>query len=309
MRAARLALAGLLALGAPAAAETLRVGPGEAFRLPSEAAAAAREGDTILITPGRYADCAVWRAARLTIAAAGAGVVEITGPVCQGKALFVIAGPGILVDGITFRGATAPDGNGAGIRAEGGDLVIHNSRFEGNESGLLTRIDMAQARLVIENSVFTGNGAMRGTACGGHALYANQLRALVIRRTRFEETRACHHVKSRAARTEITDSVITDGPTGSSSYLVDLPNGGDLLLVGNLLVKGPRSGNPRAAVVIGAEGIRWPTLSLIIRGNRFENRMPLPTVFVENRSTAQALLEGNLIDGRAMALTGPGSVR
>jgi hypothetical protein len=304
-----LAVLGAVFASPVAAAETLRVGSGERFRLPSAAAAVAREGDTIRIAPGEYRDCAVWRAAGLTITGADARAVRISGPVCEGKALFVIAGAGTTIEGITFRGAVAPDGNGAGIRAEGGDLIIRGSRFEDNQSGILTRSGMTQARILIEDSVFSGNGAMRGRSCGGHALYANELALIAIRRTRFEATRACHHVKSRAARTEITDSVIDDGPAGGASYLLDLPNGGDLLLERTLLVKGPGTGNPRAAVVIGAEGVRWPTRSLVLRGNRFENRMSLPTIFVENRSATPALLEGNALDGLVLPLTGPGVAR
>jgi hypothetical protein len=307
---ARAALLLLLLLpGSAAAGETLRVGPGERFRLPSEAAAAARDGDRVLIAPGRYRDCAVWRAARLRIAAAGEGAVEIHGPVCEGKALFVVAGPGTLIEGLTFRGAVAPPGNGAGIRAEGGDLTIRRSRFEGNETGLLTRAEMPQARLVVEDSAFVGNGRRLSQGCGGHGFYAGHWALVSIRRSRFEATRACHHIKSRAARTEVVDSVIADGPEEEASYLLDIPNGGDLLLSGSTLVKGPRSGNFGTAVMIGAEGVTRPTHSLRILGNRFENRQLLPTIFVHNRSGVPAELEGNTLHGLVLPLLGPGMVR
>jgi hypothetical protein len=304
-----IALALLGAVAPVAAAEVLMVGPAQRFQRPSDAAAAARDGDTVRIDPGRYVDCAVWRAARIAIVAAGGGEVEITGPVCDGKALFVISGPGVVVEGITFRGAAAPDRNGAGIRAEGGDLTVRRSRFADNESGILSAAGLRQAQLVVEDSVFTGNGALRGRSCGGHALYANELALLAIRRSRFEATRACHHVKSRAARTEITDSVIADGPRGGASYLLDLPNGGDLMLERSLLAKGPLSGNPRVAVMVGAEGLRWPTRSLVLRGNRFENHMRRPTILLENRSATPALLEGNTLAGPVTPLSGPGAVR
>src|SRR3954469_20617648 len=115
-----------------AAAETLRVGPGQQFERPSQAAIVARDGDTVLITPGRYVDCAVWRFPGVIIAAdvapglvaasasaasaktrstaphdsnPGRGQVEITGPACGGKALFVTAAPRLTIIGITFRGA------------------------------------------------------------------------------------------------------------------------------------------------------------------------------------------------------------
>ena len=84
----------LLLLALPAAAETWRVGPGEALRLPSEAAARAGAGDTVLLASGTYADCAVWRAPGLTIAAMEGAAPVITGPVCEEKGLFVMAAPG-----------------------------------------------------------------------------------------------------------------------------------------------------------------------------------------------------------------------
>jgi hypothetical protein len=116
-------------------------------------------------------------------------------------------------------------------------------------------------------------------------------------------------VKSRALATEIIDSEILDTPGNRASYLVDIPNGGNLLLSNTTLRKGPDHGNPTAAVMIGAEGVRHPTTSLRVIGNRFENLMPRGTRFVENRTTTPVLLEGNAIRGPAVVLVGPGEVR
>lgn len=310
--AKRLAYALVLApllLPAAVSAEVLRVGPGEQFRAPSEAAAMARPGDTVLIAAGRYRDCAIWRSPDLTVAAVG-GEAEITGPVCDGKALFVVAAPRVTLRGLAFTGATAPAGNGAGIRAEAADLRVERTRFEGNETGILTIASMPGGTLVIEDSRFRGNGArIPDGPCTGHALYVNHWASLVVRRSRFEDTRHCHHVKSRADRTEVMDSIIADGPEGGSSYLVDLPNGGDLLLAGNQLAKGPRTGNPRVAVIIGAEGVARPTTRLEIRDNRFDNRLTVPTTFVENRSTTPVVLSGNVLSGPVQPLAGPGELR
>lgn len=305
-RAAPALLLSLL-LATPLAAETLRVGPGERFATPSAAARAARDGDTVLIAPGTYRDCAQWRAAGLTIAAMPGGAVEITGPVCGDKALFVTVGPRISITGIGFRGAVSTAGNGAGIRMEGADLTVRNSRFIDNQNGILTSANIPQARLLIEDSQFRGNGALLAECA--HGLYAGRLALVTIRRTRFEDTRVCHHVKSRAARTEIIDSVIADGDDRLSSYLVDIPNGGDLLLRNSELRKGPRAENTEAAVVIGAEGVTHPTGRLEIFGNRFANLMPRGTVFVRNRSTTPAELQANTISGQVTVLEGPGTVR
>lgn len=299
----------LVLLPGLAAAETLRVGPGERFGRPSAAALVAQAGDTVLVAPGRYIDCAIWQAPGITIRADG-GEAEITGPVCAGKALFVVAAPDVVLEGFAFRGAAAESGNGAGIRAEGPGLTVRRSRFLGNQSGILTLYALPGARLTIEDSAFVENGARipRGP-CTGHALYVGRWSLLQIRRTSFEGTTECHHVKSRAGRTEISETRFRDGDTSGASYLIDLPNGGDLLLVESDLAKGPRTGNPRAAIMIGAEGVTWPTTRLELRHNRFANRQWLPTIFIENRSATPAELTGNRLRGLVLPLLGPGHVR
>ena len=67
-----------------ASGRTLEVGPGHTLKLPSEAARAARDGDTVMIDPGEYDDCTVWRDNRVTIAARAPGVVFV-GKTRQGK--------------------------------------------------------------------------------------------------------------------------------------------------------------------------------------------------------------------------------
>lgn len=261
----------------------------------------------MLIRAGTYQDCATWRAADLTIEAEG-GEVVLTGPVCGDKALFVTAAPRITIIGVTFRGATSTSGNGAGIRAEGGELTIRRSRFEDNENGILMT-NMPDAALLIEDSAFLRNGALRPGMDCAHGIYVGQVGRLVVRRSRFEGTRVCHHLKSRAARTEVTESEILDTPEGEASFLIDVPNGGDVLIRGNTLRKGPRSGNWGTAIALGFEGVRHPTASLRIEDNRFENLQSRLTSFVSNRTTTPAILAGNRLAGRVIPLQGPGEAR
>jgi hypothetical protein len=304
MRALALVLA---LLAAPAAARTLEVGAGKPYAMPSAAARAAQAGDRIVIATGSYRDCATWRAPDLTIEADG-GQVVIFGPVCAGKALFITAAPRITIIGITFDGAVAPAGNGAGIRAEGGDLTIRRSRFTANQNGILTAAAPA-ATLRIEDSVFIGNGALEPGRDCAHGLYVGHLAHLVVTRSHFERTRACHHIKSRARLTEITETQIIDGADTRSSYLVDIPNGGELLLARSVLRKGPRSGNSATAVAIGAEGMLHPIARLRIEANDFANLQPGPTVFVRNWTGAPVELVGNRLQGAVRPLRGVGTVR
>jgi hypothetical protein len=290
----------------PGWARTLQVGQGLPFALPSQAAAVAADGDRIEIAPGTYADCAVWRANRLTIAATGPGVV-IRDQICQGKALFVTAGNDITVEGITFAHAQVAEGNGAGIRAEGDNLTVRSSQFLDSQEGILAG-GTTRSVVRISDSVFARDGACVG-ACA-HGVYAGRAIGLLrVERSVFSDMRTAHHIKSRALRTELVGNHISDGPAGTSSYLVDVPNGGDLVMQDNVMEKGPLTSNRRAAIVIGAEGVTHPTQELRIVGTHFTSDVPGGTVFVSNRTTTAATLQGNVLQGRTIALEGPGTVQ
>ena len=288
------------------AGRVLKVGPGEAFSKPSEAAAAALAGDTVMIASGTYDDCAVWpkRAPFLTIQAAS-GVVIIMGRTCEYKALFVIKGDSITVRGITFTGAQAPRHNGAGIRAEGRGLLVENSRFVDNEEGILAG-SIPNGIIVVRNSVFQGNGNCV-EACA-HGIYVGNIAELRIENSNFLEQHIGHHVKSRAARTVLTGNVIADGPFGTASYLVDIPNGGALIMRNNALEKGPLSDNPRIAVTLGEEGATNITTEIVIEGNQFKNDLTTETVFVRNHTATRAIIRGNTLNGAVRPLLGPGTV-
>lgn len=284
---------------------TLRVGPGQAYGVPSQAVAAARDGDTIEVLPGTYYDCAVVGQDDLTIQGAGPDVV-LTDTTCQGKALLVVAGNNVTVRNLTLQRARVPDGNGAGIRAEGGDLTVEGARFLNNENGILAA-ENPEATIRVIGSAFVGNGAC-GNACA-HGIYVNRVRLLRVEDSVFEGTRQGHHIKSRAARTEIVGNDIRDGPDGTSSYLIDVPNGGSLLVERNRMQKGPNSSNGATAVMIGAEGVTQPTDELVFRDNRFANDQSRPTTFVRNVTATPAQLSGNSFQGEVRPLVGDGSVR
>jgi hypothetical protein len=280
---------------------TLEVGPGHKLTLPSQAAFLARNDDTVLIDPGDYDDCAVWRANRLTIAARAPGVV-FSGKTCQGKAIFVIDGSEVTVRGITFTHAAVPDHNGAGIRAEGGNLTVEDSRFIDNEEGILAG-GTPRVTIRVIRSEFRGNGTC--IAACAHGIYVGGIALLDVEDSHFTDTHEGHDIKSRALRTVLRGNDISDGPTGHASYLVDVPNGGDLLMENNTLSKGPHTDNNTTAVAIGEEGVRNPTDSLMIRANSFTNLLPQPTDFVHNLTQTPAELSDNRFVGKVVPLEGP----
>ncbi|MFO1057056.1 MAG: hypothetical protein U1E53_08825 [Dongiaceae bacterium] len=286
-------------------ARTLSVGPDRAFRLPSAALAEARDGDTVSIKPGEYFDCAVVTASRITIEGEGPGVV-LTDKTCQGKAILVTVGDGITVRDLTLTRARVPDANGAGIRAEGAGLTVERVRFVNNENGILAA-DSPESTIRVVASEFLRNGKCEQQCA--HGIYVGEIALLHVEGSSFEETRVGHHVKSRARRTELIDNVIEDGRNGTASYLVDVPNGGALVMEGNRLEKGPRTENRSAAIVIGAEGVSQPTPELVIRNNGFTNDSPQETIFVRNLTATPAELTGNRLVGQVVPLAGDGTVR
>ena len=153
---ASLPSAPLLLLSGAAAARTLSVGPNQPFLLPSAAAHAAQDGDTVLIEPGEYYDCAVWTQNHLVIAGARPGVV-ITDTTCQGKALFVVTGDDTTIRDLTLARARVPDRNGAGIREEGQGLLLRRVQFVDNQVALLDG-SAGAGEITISDCGFEGGG-------------------------------------------------------------------------------------------------------------------------------------------------------
>jgi hypothetical protein len=279
----------------PAAARTLEVGFGQAYASPSEAAAAAADGDTVAIAPGSYFDCAIWRANGLTIAGTG-GDVQITDKACAGKAAFVVEGNDVTIRGLTFTRIRVPDGNGAGIRAEGRDLTVEDSRFVNNQVAILTS---GGGSLRISGSSFSGNGA--GTA--DHplpAVLAGPLDRLLISRSVFEDPRGSGHIASSALRTELVGNRLS-GESGDGSRPLVSVDSPVVVLDGNTFTLPSESADrPGAVLVFGdAEAVA-------VRGNRLvepAGKVPM----VRNWGGVAAAADGNTVPDGVEAVSESGA--
>jgi hypothetical protein len=296
-----------LCLAVPAAAKTLEVGPGKPLKMPSEAAALAADGDHIRIAPGEYYDCAVWRANKLVIEGTGKPAdTVITDTACNGKGLFLTDGQDITIRNLTLTRARVPDGNGAGIRMEANNLTVEHVRFIDNQNGILTNGNL-RGTLTVRDSEFLRNGTCEH-GCA-HGIYANTLDLLHVERSKFFETHEAHHIKSRARRTEVIDCDLQDGPNGTASYQIEVPNGGAVVARGNTIEKGPRAGNHTGAIVIGLEGVTQPTPEIIVENNSFRVDGGYGSYLVYNQTATEAVLKGNRLSGSAKALSGDGTVQ
>jgi hypothetical protein len=241
----------------------LSVGPGQALAAPSAAAAVAQDGDVVRIAAGDYrGDVATWKASRLTICGEGGRArLWADGQSAQRKAIWVVAGADVIIDGIEFHKARVPDRNGAGIRAEHtGRLTVINSGFFDNENGILGG---KGAEVVIERSEFARNGYGDGQS---HNLYIGQAKSLTVTDSYFHEAKVGHNLKSRAAINRIENSYFVDGPSGTASYLADFPDGGQVFLRGNMFHKGPKAENS-VAIAYAAERQTWSSNTLTLVHN------------------------------------------
>lgn len=295
-------LAGFSTAGANAALITVGVGGGYDYTTLSAAVAAANPNDRIQVAAGTYTNDFSTINVPLTIEGVGGlAVLQATIQIPNGKGIF-ITNADLVVRNLEFRGAKVADENGAGIRAQSGDLVIEDSIFRENENGILAASN-ADSSITIRNSSFVDNGFGDGFT---HAIYVNRIDTLIVSDSVFSGTKVGHDIKSRAGNTIITGNILDDGVSGTTSYAIDLPNGGAGVISGNTITQGANSENP-AMIAFGAEGNLWADTSLLVTNNTFINHRPFSSVGVYNHTTIPVVLQNNTFIGVHTPLVGPGS--
>lgn len=208
---------------------------------------------TIRIAPGVYRDCAVQPDGEVAYLADVPGQAVFDGATCEGKAALVMRGRAMRVEGVIFQNMRVPDANGAGIRLEHGNLTVRQSWFRDSEQGILSADDPASS-VLIEKSTFTRLGRCdRGLSCA-HSIYFGDYGSVTVRRSRFEQGRGGHYVKSRSGRIEVTQSSFDDAAGRTTNYMIDLPAGATGRIAGNVFVQGADKENYSAFIAVAAEG-------------------------------------------------------
>ncbi|MBB6123156.1 right-handed parallel beta-helix repeat-containing protein [Sphingobium subterraneum] len=282
----------LLSAGALGAAALAQTGPepfvvveqGRSFVQLADAVAAIGAGQgTISIAPGSYRQCAVQAAGAIAYRAAQSGTVIFDGAICEGKATLVLRGRAAQVEGIVFQNLRVPDGNGAGIRLEKGDLTVSNALFRNSEEGILTADDPS-GRIVIDRSTFQHLGRCDRDLSCAHSIYIGHYGSLTVTRSRFEKGNGGHYVKARTPRVEISDNSFDDSAGHLTNYMIDLPNGASGSIVGNEMVQGRDKDNYSVFITVAAEGREHDSSGLVVRGNsaRFVPGLERASTFVAN---------------------------
>ncbi len=220
---------------------------------------------TIMIAPGRYRQCAVQEGGQIAFVAAEAGTAIFDGVTCEGKAVLVLRGQGASVNGLTFQNLSVPDGNGAGIRLEQGNLEVSESLFLDSQSGILSHND-PESTIRITRSTFSGLGYC-GDDCA-HSIYIGNYGRLIVDKVRFERGTGGHYVKTRGALVEVRNSSFDDSAGEATNYMIDLPNGATGKIADNIFVQGVGKENYTAMIVVAAEEIVHRSRGLAVTGNQ-----------------------------------------
>jgi hypothetical protein len=302
-RSANVTVAGSAAVQNFTPTRVLRVGPGKPFAHPNDVTGLV-SGDVVEIDSGVYNDAeTTWSTNDLTLRGIG-GRAHLVAPttLSNGKGIWVTAGANMAVENIEFSGAAVPDLNGAGIRADGQDLAVCGSYFHDNQEGILG----GAGNVLIEYTEFARNGNCIDPVGGcSHNIYIGGGNRFTLRYSYSHHASFGHLVKSRARENYILYNRIMDEADGTSSYTIDLPNGGLSYIVGNLLQQGPNTDNS-TIVAYGAEGLSNPSKTLYIVNNTFVNDRTQGSTFVEitGGSTVTATLQNNLLVGNGTLFSG-----
>lgn len=294
MKAIRLiGLAAVVAAVAMGAPKVRQVGPKAKYKTPCKAFAAAGNGDTVEIdAKGDYTGdvCSVW-ANRLTIRGVnGRPKIDAAGKSAEGKAIWVIKGVDTVVENVEFTGATVDDRNGAGIRQEGRGLRVINCYFHHNENGILAASSAETVEVLY--SEFGWNGQGDG---GSHNIYVTGGERFILHGSYMHHARAGNVVKSRAAVNIFTYNRLSQ-EDGDGSYELDIPNGGQALVMGNVIQQGLESVNEHM-ITFGVEGARRGS-RMLFAYNTVVNIRPNAKYFLHAQGTTIDA-RNNLFAGKA----------
>ena len=208
-----------------------------------------------IIAAGTYQDtCSIGTAGLHLKGVGGRPKIDITGmaPPNQ-KGIFAIEADNVIIENLELMGAAIDDGsggNGAGLRIQSNGVVVTNCYIHDNQEGILSAPITAQTGTqTIDHTEFQNNGL--GDACDAascvHNVYVGDYAKLIFQ---FNWSHALatdtadkgHLFKSRALESDILYNKFT-GEMGHDSYEVDIPNGGNAIVIGNVIEKGPNPDN------------------------------------------------------------------
>lgn len=271
-------------------ARTLLVGPSRSLQTLNNASSVVASGDTVLIDSGVYTNQACTWSADNTVIKGVTKYAHLKPPavIDNKKAILVISGNNTIVENIEFSDATVPDKNGAGIRMEGTNIIIKNCYFHNCEDGVLG----GNGTVIIKNSEFGYCGYGDGYS---HNLYINACDTFILQSCFTHNAKEGHTIKSRARTNYILYNRI-ESANSTTSYEINLPNGGTTFIIGNQIQQGSNTHNS-AIIDFGSEGISQHDSTLYIINNTIVNERN-NGIFISVKGTQkQPFVRNNIFNG------------
>ena len=183
---------------------------------------------------------------------------------------------------------------------EGADLKVIGCYFHDNEDGLLCGENL-NSSIEVYQSEFAYNGYGDGQS---HNMYIGRIKNFKLEFSYSHHAKIGHNVKSRAENNFIEYNRIMDEKDGTSSYAIDLPNGGLSYIIGNNIQQGPEADNS-IIISYGAEGLKNDQNEVYVVNNTIVNDRHYGIFIRVNNSTKKAILANNLLIGKGEVSNGP----
>jgi hypothetical protein len=134
-------------------------------------------------------------------------------------------------------------------------------------------------------------------------MYISNVGRFTLRYCYSHHAKIGHNVKSRARENVLLYNRIMDENDGTSSYAIDLPDGGLSFLIGNLIQQGLLTDNS-TIISYGAESLSNPQNELYVVNNTMVNDRGNGTFLSVQRGTSRVKLINNIFAGGGTVLAG-----
>lgn len=286
----------------PLNATVWNVGVSLTYSLPSQVVPLVSDGDTVDIAAGIYnSDVCNWSKNNLLLRCTnGKAHMKSNGLSYLGKGIWVIQGNNTTVDNIEFSLCSSQDGNAAGIRLVGKNLLVKNCYFHHNQMGILSD-GISQSVVRIEFSEFNNNGTNDGLT---HNVYIGKVDSLIFRFNYVHHNQGGCEVKSRAMVNYILYNRISSESTGTSGNELQISNGGLAIVMGNIIQQSATTTNS-GIIFFGTEGLLNPAPhNLYLINNTIVNEKTSGTFVTINNGTAIYKNRNNVFAGAGNLLSG-----
>lgn len=278
------------------------VSPNGEYKFCSQINTFVEDGDTIEIESASYNNDkqVTWSANNLFIRGVNGRPILRAGEIIEndnsnGKGIFVIRGNNTCIENIEFQNCKVQSRNGAGIRQEGSNLIVRNCVFNSNEMGILQGGTITNCSILVEFCEFLSSGSPENPGYQ-HNIYINHIDTLIFRYNFSHDAIAeGHEFKSRANNNYILYNRISN-LNSIDSRNIDLPNGGQTLIMGNIIEQGESSANSNI-IGFGMEGLtNLQPHKLLIVNNTIVNRKSKGS-FIQIANIAYLLMTNNICVG------------